>query len=69
MNCVNLLKGVPTVRFNRIVQLEALCVEPDSWQYGDTAKISCESAKGAVLHHVVDVNKMIPAGVQMEAAS
>ena len=69
MNCVNLLKGLPTVRFNRIVQIEVLCGRRDSWQDGDTAKISCESAKGAVLHHVVDVNKMIPAGVQMEAAS
>ncbi|MDD3043160.1 MAG: DNA damage-inducible protein D [Methanosarcinaceae archaeon] len=28
----------------------------------DKAKISCESAKGAVSHHFVDVNKMIPTG-------
>lgn len=28
----------------------------------EKAKISCESAKGAVSHHFVDVNKMIPTG-------
>ncbi len=65
----NILCGVPTLRHFRIVRSEVLCVEPDSWQDEDTAKIPCESAKGAVLHHVVDINKMIPAAVQMEAAS
>lgn len=65
----NILCGVPTLRYFRIVRSEVLCVEQDSWQDGDTAKISFESEKGAVLHHVVDVNNMIPAGVQMEEVS
>jgi len=72
----NILCGVSTLRIFRRVRSGGVSVKTaviarlhkDGEKSGSSARIWCDLAKRAVLDHVVEVNKMMPAGIRMEAA-